>query len=100
MAFEDTPFGDSRRIIGDAAKEGAERNPGNTIFAVRRLIGRDFFDQIVQDELESFPFEVVDSWDDNPLIVVWFEGKEQKFTPEQISAMVLKKMKKIAQEYT
>ena len=63
-------FKDSERIIGDSAKAGAARNPLNTIFDVKRLIGRKFNDKSVQEDLKSYPFKVIADKNGNPKIVV------------------------------
>ena len=63
-------FKDSERFIGDSAKAGAARNAENTVFAVKRLIGRKFKDPVVQNEIKSLPFKVIADKNDNPLIVV------------------------------
>lgn len=88
-------FKDGERLIGDAAKNQAASNPKNTVFDAKRLIGRKFSDQDVQKNLKHFPFVIKGDKNDNPLIEV--EGKG--FTPEEISAMVLVKMKETAEAY-
>ncbi|KAI9361595.1 heat shock protein 70 family [Zopfochytrium polystomum] len=91
-------FTDEERLVGDAAKNQAPMNPVNTIFDAKRLIGRRFDDQDVQNDLKHFPFKVVNK-DGKPLIQVKVKGEDKKFTPEEISAMVLQKMKEIAESY-
>lgn len=88
-------FKDGERLIGDAAKNQAASNPKNTVFDAKRLIGRKFSDHDVQKNLKHFPFTIKGDKNDNPLIEV--EGKG--FTPEEISAMVLVKMKETAEAY-
>ncbi|VDM62684.1 unnamed protein product, partial [Angiostrongylus costaricensis] len=86
------------RLIGDAAKNQLTINPENTVFDAKRLIGRDFNDKTVQDDIKLWPFKVQDKH--NKPHVVLKVGKETKqFAPEEISAMVLTKMKEIAESY-
>jgi len=92
-------FGGSERLIGDAAKNQGTSNPKNTVFDAKRLIGRKFSDKIVQDDIKLWPFTVVADSNDKPLIKVDFNDQEKTFTPEEISAMVLTKMKDIAETY-
>ncbi|CAG8720190.1 5932_t:CDS:2, partial [Gigaspora rosea] len=91
-------FTDEERLVGDAAKNQMANNPTNTIFDAKRLIGRRFSDKEVQNDLKHFPFTVVDK-DGKPAIQVQVKGEEKIFTPEEISAMVLGKMKEIAESY-
>ena len=88
-------FTGSERLIGDAAKNQANMNPQNTIFDAKRLIGRKFDDPIVQADMKLWPFKVVNAGDDKPQISV----DDKKFFPEEISAMVLTKMKETAEAY-
>jgi L1 cell adhesion molecule like protein len=93
-------FTDTERLIGEAAKNQVARNPENTVFDAKRLIGRKFNETIVQNDMKLWPFKVVDSGQDQkPMIVVKWKGKEEKFYAEQISSMVLIKMKEIAEDY-
>lgn len=93
-------FTDTERLIGEAAKNQVARNPENTIFDAKRLIGRKFNEQIVQADLKLWPFKVIDSGQDHkPMIVVKWKGKEEKFYAEQVSSMVLTKMRDIAEDY-
>ena len=89
----------SERLIGDAAKNQGTSNPKNTVFDAKRLIGRKFSDKIVQDDIKLWPFTVVTDSNDKPLIKVDFNDQEKTFTSEEISAMVLTKMKEIAETY-
>jgi len=91
-------FTDEERLIGEAAKNQATINPTNTIFDVKRLIGRDFTDKEVQRDLKLLPYKVV-SKAGKPNIEVQVKGKTKQFAPEEISAMVLGKMKEIAEAY-
>ena len=91
-------FNETERLIGDAAKNQATLNPNNTIFDAKRLIGRKFNDPLVQSDRKNWPFEVV-SENGKPKIRVQYKGAAKNFTPEEISAMVLTKMKEIAEAY-
>ncbi|KAJ3400597.1 ATPase with role in protein import into the ER [Chytriomyces hyalinus] len=91
-------FTDDERLVGDAAKNQAPMNPTNTIFDAKRLVGRRFDEQDVQNDMKHFPFKVV-SKGGKPIIQVNVKGEAKKFTPEEVSAMVLKKMKEIAESY-
>jgi len=89
---------EGERLIGDSAKNQATINPENTVFDVKRLIGRKFSDKSVQADRKLFPFKVV-SKDDKPYIEVVLDGKARQFAPEEVSAMILVKMKEIAEAY-
>ena len=91
-------FTSEERLIGDAAKNQAAMNPINTIFDVKRLIGRKFTDTTVQRDKKLLPFNIV-SQGDKPMISVDIKDEKKSFSPEQISAMILGKMKKTAEEY-
>merc|ERR1711977_423539 len=92
-------FTDSERLIGDAAKNQVARNPEHTVFDAKRLIGRKFADPIVQADIKLWPFKVIAGSGDKPMIVVNFMGEEKKFHPEEISSMILIKMKETAEAY-
>eukprot|EP00935_MAST-01C_sp_MAST-1C-sp1_P000375 g375.t1 len=92
-------FNDDERMIGDAAKAQAAANPHNTVFDAKRMIGRQFKDETVQRDMKHFPFKVVESDEGKPLIEVEYRGQTKQFQPEEISAMVLTKMKQTAEEY-
>jgi len=92
-------FTENERMIGDSAKSQAARNPANTVFDAKRLIGRKFADQSVQADTKHWPFKVVSGPQDKPLINVKYMGEEKKFQAEEISAMVLTKMKEVAETY-
>lgn len=92
-------FTDEERIIGDGAKNQAASNPVNTVFDAKRLIGRKFSDESVQKDMTHWPFQVVQVAGDKPGIRVRYMGEEKTFLPEEISAMVLTKMKDIAETY-
>ncbi|XP_066388999.1 heat shock 70 kDa protein 4-like [Miscanthus floridulus] len=89
----------SERLVGEAAVNQAALNPTNTIFEVKRLIGRRFSDESVQEDVKLWPFKVVAGDDERPMIVVQHEGKEKQFMPEEISSMVLVKMRETAEVY-
>ncbi|XP_057436397.1 heat shock 70 kDa protein 18-like [Lotus japonicus] len=92
-------FTHSERLIGDAAKSQVTRNPTNTVFDAKRLIGRSFSDDSVQSDIKLWPFEVIAGSADKPMIVVSYKNEEKKFTAEEISSMVLSKMREIAEAY-
>jgi heat shock 70kDa protein 1/2/6/8 len=92
-------FTDSERLIGDAAKNQAAMNPTNTVFDAKRLIGRKFSDSVIQADMKHWPFKVVTRGDDKPIIEVSFKGETKQFAPEEVSSMVLIKMKEIAESY-
>ncbi|KAJ1410018.1 Heat shock protein 70 family [Sesbania bispinosa] len=92
-------FTDTERLIGDAAKNQVAMNPHNTVFDAKRLIGRRFSDPSVQSDMKHWPFKVVPGSADKPMIVVHYKGEEKHFSAEEISSMVLTKMKEIAEAY-
>lgn len=92
-------FTDSERLIGDAAKNQTAMNPKNTVFDAKRLIGRKFSDPKVQEDIKGWSFKVVPGVADKPSIEVDFKGETKRFEPEEISSMVLTKMKEIAEMY-
>lgn len=90
---------DGQRLVGDSAKNQAASNPENTIFDVKRLIGRKFTDPSIQRDAKLFPFKVIEGDGNKPMVSV-NTGKEMKtFSPEEISAMVLRKMKEVAEAF-
>jgi len=91
-------FTDTERLIGDAAKNQVAMNPYNTVFDAKRLIGRNFSDQEVQSDMKHWPFKVIDK-SGKPYIRVEFKGESKEFTPEEISSMVLIKMKETAEAF-
>jgi len=91
-------FTEQERLIGDAAKNQAPMNPQNTVYDVKRLVGREFTEKTVQDDMRHFPFKLVNK-DSRPYIEVTASGQVRQFAPEEISAMVLIKMKEIAEVY-
>lgn len=91
-------FTESERLIGDGAKSQSSMNPENTIFEVKRLIGRNFDDPSVQGDMKNFPFAVV-SQDGKPYVQATYKSELKTFSPEEISSMVLGKMKEVAEAY-
>ena len=91
VAFTD----DKEKLIGQPAKRQAVTNPENTIFAVKRLIGRNFDDPTVKKDIEAAPFKIVNSEKGD----AWIEAKGEKYSPSQISAFILQKMKETAEKY-
>jgi len=89
-------FTAEERLIGEAAKNQAAMNPANTVFDVKRLIGRRFDDETVKKDIESWPFKVIDNGG-NPFVQVEYLGETKQFSPQEISAMVLTKMKEVAE---
>ncbi|KAM2568135.1 hypothetical protein TB2_008417 [Malus domestica] len=92
-------FTDTERLIGDAAYNQVIRNPSNSIFDAKRLIGRRFADASVQNDLKLWPFKVTEGPDHKPMVVVTHKGQEKQFAAEEISSMVLTKMREIAEAY-
>jgi len=92
-------FSDTERLIGGAAKNQSNLNPENTVFDAKRLIGRRFSDSVVQADMKHWPFKVVQKEGDKPYIQVFYQGSTKDFSPEEISAMVLVKMKQTAEAY-
>lgn len=91
-------FSETERFIGDAAKNQVAMNPKNTIFDAKRLIGRKYDDQKIQEDIKHWPFTVV-SENGKPKLVAEFKGERKRFAPEEISSMVLTKMKETAEAY-
>ncbi|GAU47062.1 hypothetical protein TSUD_302640 [Trifolium subterraneum] len=92
-------FTKEQRLIGDAAKNQAASNTQNTVFDAKRLIGRKFSDQVVQDDIMLWPFKVTAGVNDKPMITVTYKGREKKLCAEEVSSMVLTKMREIAEAY-
>mmetsp|Transcript_2544 Transcript_2544/g.4433 ORF Transcript_2544/g.4433 Transcript_2544/m.4433 type:complete len:652 (-) Transcript_2544:941-2896(-) len=92
-------FTETERLIGDAAKNQVAMNPYNTVFDAKRMIGRRFSDPSVQQDMKHFPFKVLNKEGDKPMIEVTYKNEAKLFSPEEISAMVLVKMKEIAESY-
>ena len=92
-------FTDSERMIGDAAKNQTAMNPKNTVFDAKRLIGRKFLDEKVQEDVKDLSYKVVSGKSDKAVIEVEFKGETKRFEPEEISSMVLVKMKETAEAF-
>jgi len=92
-------FSDTERLIGQAAKNQSARNPTNTVFDAKRLIGRKFDDSVVQEDMKLWPFTIIKGKGDRPVIKVQFKGESREFFPEEISSMVLSKMKETAENF-
>lgn len=91
-------FTDTERLIGSAAKDQTARNPENTVFDAKRLIGRRFDDPTVQSDMKHWPFKVINCGN-KPKIQASYQGEVKQFAPEEISAMVLTKMKETAEAF-
>jgi heat shock 70kDa protein 1/2/6/8 len=91
-------FTADERLIGDAAKSAIASNPSNTVFDAKRLIGKKYSDSQVQSDMKHFSYKVVDK-QDKPAIEVVFRGETKQYSPEEIGAMILGKMKEIAEAY-
>uniref|UniRef100_A0A2K5DDL1 Heat shock cognate 71 kDa protein n=1 Tax=Aotus nancymaae TaxID=37293 RepID=A0A2K5DDL1_AOTNA len=91
-------FTDTERLIGDAAKNQVAMNPTNTVFDAKRLLGRRFDDAVVQSDMKHWPFMVVNDAG-RPKVQVEYKGETKSFYPEEVSSMVLTKMKEIAEAY-
>ncbi|WBU53150.1 molecular chaperone DnaK [Paracoccus sp. SCSIO 75233] len=88
-------FTENERLVGQSAKRQAVTNPNNTIFAVKRLIGRRFGDEAVEKDKKLVPYDIVDGGNGD----AWVEARGEKYSPAQISAMILGKMKETAESY-
>jgi len=91
-------WSDKDRLVGDAAKNQATINPENTVFDVKRLIGRKFKDKTVQADKKMFPFDLV-SKGGKPYVEVTVDGEKKQFAPEEVSSMILQKMRATAENY-
>lgn len=94
---------DGTRLVGDAAKNQASQNPTGTVFDVKRLIGRNYKDQTVQNDKKLFPYEITEDKHGHPVVGLDKETgakhSKSQFTPEEVSGMILRKMKEIAEAY-
>ncbi|KAJ9542549.1 hypothetical protein OSB04_029055 [Centaurea solstitialis] len=86
-------------LVGEAAKNQIRRNPKNTVFDVKRLMGSRFSDSVVQKDIESWPFKVIKGSADRPMILFEHESKDKRFSPEEVSSMILKSLKESAEAY-
>ena len=91
-------FDDHERLIGNPAKSQAAKNPNNTVFDTKRLIGRQYNDKTVQEDISHFSYSVI-SENNKPIIQVEYKTETKKFQPEEISSMILLKMKEVAEAY-
>mmetsp|Transcript_43171 Transcript_43171/g.90387 ORF Transcript_43171/g.90387 Transcript_43171/m.90387 type:complete len:641 (-) Transcript_43171:473-2395(-) len=91
-------FTDDERLVGDAAKNQGAINPENTVFDVKRLIGRKYTDPTVQHDKKLLPYEIVNK-DGKPYVQVIFKGEKKTYSPEEVSAMILNKMKEVAEAF-
>ena len=92
-------FTETERLVGDGAKNQMPENPTNTIYTIKRLIGRKYSDATVQADKKLLSFNVIGDKDGNPRVEVSYKGAKKTYTPEEISAMVLQKMKEIAETF-
>ena len=92
-------FNDSDRLIGDSAKTASTSNPTNTIYDIKRLMGRKFSDPVVQEEIKKLPYKVIKAEGDKIRVEVQYKGETKQFSPEEISAMILSYMKQTAEAY-
>ena len=91
-------FNSEERLIGDAAKNQANMNAINTVYDAKRLIGRSFDDKHIQEDMKLWPFKVINE-KNKPKISVEYKGEQKDYSPEEISSMVLTKMKETAETY-
>ncbi len=92
-------FFEGKRYIGEQAKKQITKNYKNTIYDIKRLIGRDFNDKMVQEDIKSWPFKVEKDSKNKPIIIVEYNNEKKKLYPEQIAAMILESLKKDAEEF-
>jgi len=91
-------FTEKERLVGGSAKQSATRNPTNTIYDVKRLVGREFNDPHLQNDMKGLSYKIVNS-KGKPKVEVEYKNEVKQFTPEEISAMILTKMKTIAESF-
>lgn len=92
-------FNSSEKLVGEAAKNQVNLNATNTIYDVKRLMGHKFSDPLVQREIKEFPYKVVNGGNDMPQIQVMYKDETRKFSPQEVSALIIEKMKSIAEAY-
>lgn len=92
-------FNDTEKLVGESAKNQVNMNPSNTIFDVKRLMGHKFTDPLVQKEISHFPYKVVNGGNDMPQISVNYKNEVKSFSPQEISAFILEKLKSTAEAY-
>lgn len=91
-------FDGKERLVGESGKFQMIGNPRNTVYEIKRLMGRDYDDPMIQQDLQDYPFTVVND-DSRPRIEVEYDGETRRLQPEEISAMILAKMKETAEDY-
>lgn len=91
-------FTETERLIGAGAKNAATSNPKNTVYDAKRMIGREFNDSKIQEDIKHYSFDLVDR-NNKPKVSVMYKGERKEFTPEEISAMILTKMKTTAEDF-
>lgn len=91
-------FTDTERLIGDAARNNAVQNPINTVYEIKRLMGLNYDDKTVQSDLKYFNYNVINR-NNKPIVQVQFMDQQKDFSPEEISAMILTKMRSIAEDF-
>ncbi len=92
-------FSDEEKLVGDAAKNQSTMNPKNTVYDTKRLIGRKFSDSVVQDDIKLWSFNVTGDSNNKPLINVKYKKEEKSFHPEEISAMVIQRLKETTESF-
>ena len=92
-------FNSNEKLVGESAKSQVSLNPENTIFDAKRLMGHKFSDKHVQQDISHFPFNIVQGANDTPVMEVEYKNETKRFTPQEIGAFVLEKMKSIAEAY-
>jgi L1 cell adhesion molecule like protein len=92
-------FTETERLVGDSARNQHSKNPRNTVYDAKRLIGRKFSDKEVQNDLKTWPFKVKAGEDDGPCLEVEYKGKPHTMRPEQISGHILTRLKETAENY-
>ena len=92
-------FTENERLVGNAAKSQSAQNPSNTIYDAKRLIGGNFNDEKIQNDIKYFTYDVIASSDGKPVISAEYKGENKTFQPEEISSMVLAKMKETAEAF-
>ena len=90
---------DGQKLVGDAAKGQAAANTANTVFDVKRLIGHKFNDPKTQEDIRTLPYKVVEDRNGNCAVIVSHKGEQKRFSPEEVSAMILTNMKETAESY-
>ena len=91
-------FTETERLIGEAAKNQVAMNPSNSVYDAKRLIGRKYNDEALQQDMKQWPFKVIKDGD-KPKIQVMFKGERKTFFPEEISSMILLKMREVAESF-